>query len=421
MPAYPAYIGLAALAMLSVAGYTAGYFGADLLAFFLFIIALGTLIYRDRKKVRLEGIVFIRRTQKGRDFIDRTAQRHSGFWSGFAKTGLVIGVPVMFLGAIFLATQAGAVALGSQEGGVRLLLPGPVSQPVDVPGIFVVPWWIWVIGIAAVVIPHEFMHGVVCRLDKIRIKSVGWILFLVIPGAFVEPDEKQLQKARKSTRMKVYAAGSFANLVVALIVVIIFMVTFATMFAPAGVFVNAAEGGPANLSGLRGSIVEIDGMQVRNFDDLSAAIAQHKPGDIVSVKAAQDNIFVPRFGGADFIIPKPAAATDLKNVKAYAVTLAEHPEQQGRAYMGIEPRLQTYAFGGDIFAFQSVAIVLLWIFIFSLGIGIVNLLPIKPLDGGLLFEEVVGHFTPRTKSIVKAVSVLMVFLILFNIIGPVFL
>jgi membrane-associated protease RseP (regulator of RpoE activity) len=62
---------------------------------------------------------------------------------------------------------------------------------------------------------------------------------------------------------------------------------------------------------------------------------------------------------------------------------------------------------------------MLWIFVFSLGVGIVNILPIKPLDGGLLFEEIVRRFTPRTKFIVRTVSGVMLLVLLFNLIGPV--
>jgi membrane-associated protease RseP (regulator of RpoE activity) len=32
------------------------------------------------------------------------------------------------------------------------------------------------------------------RVEKIRVKSAGLLLVLVLPGAFVEPDEKQLKK-----------------------------------------------------------------------------------------------------------------------------------------------------------------------------------------------------------------------------------
>lgn len=414
-----AYAILLILAIISVGAAWLGYVGPDLLAFFLFVIILAALIYKDRKKVRLEGIMFIRRTQKGRDFIDRTAQRHKKFWGKFATLGLIVGVPVMIIGSIYLASQAAVVVAGGAEGGVRLLLPGPVNQPVNVPGIFVVPWWIWIIGIAAVIIPHEFMHGVVCRLDKIKIKSVGWILLVVIPGAFVEPDEKELQRAKKSTRMKVYAAGSFANLVVALAIAMIFIASFPLLFQPVGLFVASAKDGPAIAAGLeQGTITELAGMRIRSQEDLTLAISRLRPGEDATVRVLTGN--TPSFGGWEVFTPQRIAVAGGAQ-QEYTLKLAEHPELAGRAYMGVQPLASSYTFAGDIGTYNTAALVLFWIFIFSFGIGLVNMLPIKPLDGGLLFEELVGHFTPRTKNIVRVVSIVMIALILFNLLGPVFL
>ena len=62
----------------------------------------------------------------------------------------------------------------------------------------------------------------------------------------------------------------------------------------------------------------------------------------------------------------------------------------------------------------------IFIFLFSFGIGLVNLLPIKPLDGGLIFEELVSGSRYK-KMIVRGVSVFMLLVLLFNIIGPLFL
>ena len=62
-----------------------------------------------------------------------------------------------------------------------------------------------------------------------------------------------------------------------------------------------------------------------------------------------------------------------------------------------------------------------WIFVLNLGIGVVNILPIKPLDGGLFFEEIVGKFFKNPAPIVKGVSILVVALLVFNLLGPIFL
>lgn len=414
------YVLLLVMALLSIYATTASLISFDLGAFFVFVLILAALIFRDRKKVKLEGILFIRRTKKGRDFIDRTAKRSPRFWNTLAVLGVIIGIPLLIIGSVFIASQAIGVAQSGAEGGVRLLLPGPVSSPINAPGIFVVPWWIWVIGIAVVIIPHEFMHGIVCRLHKIPIKSVGWILLVIIPGAFVEPDEAKLKKAKKSVRMKVYAAGSFANMIVAAIVILIFVFSFPMNFQPGGVFVNTAEGGPANEAGLQGMIIAVDGQEIQNLRDIQLSLQGRKPGETVTVTTAGPNLLVPKFGGAGIIIPEPVAATDRSEINEYTITLTEHPENPEIGYAGIFVSMEGYEYTGDsLEGYNMVFTVLLWIFVFSFGIGLVNLLPIKPLDGGLLFEEIVGDRSGARHAVI-GMSLVMVALIIFNLIGPIF-
>ncbi len=386
----------------------------DIALFAGFVIAVAGIMYADRKKVKLEGIIFIRRTQKGRDFIDRVARGASGFWRAISYAGIGLAVILMIGGSLLLLSQAHAILSGA-EGGVKLLLPGPVSAPVNAPGVFVVPWWIWVIGIAVVIIPHEFMHGIMCRIDKVRIKSVGWLLLLVIPGAFVEPDEKQLQKMSKTTKLRVYAAGSFANMIVAAIILIIFALFFAATVQPAGVFVGTIPDSPAYNASVNGSIISIASADVRSDADISRILSQYKPGDTVEVKTAAMLARVPSFIPGN-VIPGAAAAIDKNDIRSYSITLGTHPERNA-AFLGVSPVAMAVSIGIGLDTYATIATLLLWMFIFSFGIGLVNLLPIKPLDGGLVLEELVGG----RKSIVRGVSIFMLLVLIFNLVGPLFL
>ncbi len=394
----------------------------DLATFLIFILVVGLLIYRDRGKVKFDKIIFMRRTQKGKNFIDRTAKASPGFWGVLGTVGVVVGIVMLVLGSFFLISQAGEVAAGSKEGGVRLLLPGPVSAPTSLPGVFVVPWWIWVIGVAVVIIPHEFMHGIMCRIDNVKIKSVGWILLIIIPGAFVEPDERQLKKAKRSTRLRVYAAGSFANILIAMIVLLVLASYSAASFSSSGVFVQAINDTPAHSAGLSGTITEINGQPVRLQEDVREIVSRYSPGDTVTIKTLGGDLVVPQFklSGADFFVPKATVVTN-ETQHTYQLTLTKHPENEG-AYIGVLSLTQSVRYNGDagsFVAYQTIVLLLMWIYVFNLGIGIVNILPIKPLDGGLLFEDLVGHFTKRNQIVVKIVSGVMLFVLLFNLVGPV--
>jgi len=391
----------------------------DLAAFVIFILVIAFLVYRDRKKVKLQGIVLIRRTKKGRTFIDRIAKRNPEFWKSMSVIGIAVAIPSLVFVSVFLFTNSLNIIQGGEESGVKFLLPGPVSAPIIAPGVFIVPWWIWVIGVMSVMVPHEMSHGIVCRLEKIRIKAVGWLLLLFIPGAFVEPDEKQLKKAKRSTKLKVYSAGSFANILLAFSVLIIFSLLFGFLFQPAGLHFQTIENSSANVTGLSGSIIRIDDRSVSSVEDLSAVLSEHRPGDIIIVETAKNNFILPTLhltGNAESLVPRLMVVTDFNETEKKDVILGEKEE---RAFLGVTNLVPTYSAFVDISLYSMIIIVFIWIYIFNLGIGLINLLPIKPLDGGLVFEELLSR-NKKSQVIVRIVSSTMLFLLLFNIFGPIF-
>lgn len=398
-------------------------FSMEMITFAAFIFVLGTLIFKDRSKVRFEGLAFIRRTEKANKFIDNTAKKHSRAWRVLALIGVIVAIPVMVIGSFYMLITAVDVVTGKlAAGGAGIVLPGPVSSPTAVPGVFVVPWWIWIIGIACVMIPHEFFHGIMFRLERIRVKSVGWVVFIVLPGAFVEPDEIQLKKSKRSSKMKAMAAGSFANLLVAFIIAI-FLSTL-TFFAPAsqpsGLFFQQVNGTPASEYNITGVIVAINNNPVQTERELVAELAKYKPNGTISVttRALQPNSSVYFNGRFETIIPQAAIYSKLGEERVYTIKLAENP-QNGKAFLGIANILQIHD-TRNLLALQIINL-LVWIYVFSFGIGLVNMLPLKPLDGGLLFEEIVGRFTTRTKIIVNVVSIVVLILLLINIFGVFFI
>ena len=101
----------------------------DLAAFVIFILIVAFLVYRDRKKVKLQGIVLIRRTKKGRTFIDRIAKRNPEFWKRMSVIGIAVAIPSLVFVSVFLFTNSLNIIEGGEESGVKFLLPGPVSAP----------------------------------------------------------------------------------------------------------------------------------------------------------------------------------------------------------------------------------------------------------------------------------------------------
>ncbi len=368
----------------------------DLIFFAAFVAVLAVLVYADRKKVKLQGIMFIRRTEKGKRFIDSIAKGHPGFWNAMSYAGIIVAIIALLAGFAFLFSNVQGILRGEVREGVRFVLPYPSGEAQFHPGLLLLPWWVWIIAIFSVVVPHEFFHGIMCRLHNIRIKSLGWLLLVIIPGAFVEPDERQLKRAPRKVKLKVYAAGSFANILVAAAAGII-VLSFSVFYVPAGILPSSlVKDSPAEQAGMKGAVLSIDGRETKSLEGISSVLEKIPPGTEIAVKTTSGE---------------------------YKVTTAANPDNPAKSFLGISGPFSVYAdvppaysaFAGIV---RNARELLLWIFVLNLGIGIVNILPIKPLDGGLLFEEISGKFFRKNALVVKAVSGFTLFLLLFNIFGP---
>jgi membrane-associated protease RseP (regulator of RpoE activity) len=381
----------------------------DVITFITFIIFVAFLVYLDRRNVKLEGIIFIRRTKRGKNFLDSTAKKHPRFWKIISYIGIFVSVLALAAGTYLLVSNAFSIFHGISGEGVRLVLPGPQAAT-DIPALLIVPWWMWVCGVAIVMVPHETMHGIMCRIERIRIKSIGWILLLFIPGAFVEPDENQLKKAKRSTRLKVYAAGSFANIIVAFLIFLLFFFSFSMLNHPAGAAFISGNDTPtyyANLS--TGTITAINGIAVHNQSEFAGELQKYSPGDIVEVNITQ------RYYG-NYILTGNIVA-DISNTSTYTMILYEDQNNSTKPYL-VKDSITAYAPNSELD--YNIANLLFWMFLFSAGIGIVNLLPIKPLDGGFIFEDLIGYISKNTIFITKIVSIIVFGFLLFNLFGPIF-
>src|SRR2546430_7463472 len=72
------------------------------------------------------------------------------------------------------------------------------------------------------IILHEFSHGILARVAKIKIRSLG-LIFLIFPiGAFVEPEEDELRALPRHERARLYAAGPATNMLLAVLFAVVF-------------------------------------------------------------------------------------------------------------------------------------------------------------------------------------------------------
>ncbi len=370
-----------------------------------FIIAMAVILFIDRKNVEVSNYVFfMRRTQRGRGLIEKIASFSEDFWNRVGVVSIAVGIVGMFLAFVFIGYIFTQQIVGPATAeGPALVLPSLRGEASARPGIVAVPFWEWIIAILVLLVVHEGMHGIMVKNINSKIKSLGLALFVLIPGAFVEPDEEDIQKKNWKDQIKVYSAGSFGNFCLAFFVFIFLTFAFLPVFTLQAVgftgYVSAAEYDvemfPAQEANLTSPIFSINGQRTRSFEEFIDKMEGYGPGDEIEVETLES---------------------------VYRLTLAENPDEPGSPFLGISGVSQTHVLkdgyretitGSVIDFLRSL---LSWMFVLNIGIGIMNLLPIKPLDGGLILESLSERFfSRRSGDIVNWVSTITLLILLVTL------
>jgi len=155
---------------------------------------------------------------------------------------------------------------------------------------------------------------------------------------------------------------------------------------------------PAINAGLRGVIVEVDGQEIKDHDDLAGVLGGFSPGDEVKI--------VTNYEGEDS-----------EEILEYDLVLGEDPGEEGRAVMGIGFASRGEKLLGkvtDMFNFfkkpatnyeprfnVELAVfiynLIWWLALINLSVALVNMWPVGIFDGGRMFMLTVWALTGSEK------------------------
>ena len=343
----------------------------DLLFAIIFYGILIIWFLKQRNRFEVHGkIVALYKTKIGLKLMDRLANIAPRFTNVLGHIGTVVGFAGMAV--IFYFLTKGTVDL--------LLIPdaapavAPVLPGIRVPGLPVLSFWHWILGIFFVATVHEFSHGIWARLYKLKVKSSGVLFFGPILGAFVEPDEKQMAKISKPKQLAIFSAGPFSNIIFGF--VFLLLINFATgpfyngLYDGVGIQINEiTDGFPAADAGIEAPIVltAINGVPTISFDSFVNATKEIAPN--MPIKLSTDK------GEFDFIT-------------------ATNPDNASRGFIGVADfSLKREIKDGIVekygawfpAVFTWIHMLIFWLVIINFGIGLFNLLPLGPIDGGRMF------------------------------------
>ncbi len=441
----------------------------DITFLVLFSLWVVWFLYKRRKNLKREmGIAFLYKTQVGVKLIGKVAKKYSKLLHGLKYVIISSGL-ILMAGIIYLLGKSFYIYAKFPQ--ITEVIKAPPVAPLIpyFPKLFGMESFFpplyftyFILALAVVAIVHEFSHGIFMRLFKIKIKSTGFVFLGPILGAFVEQDQKDMEKKKKSEQMTVLAAGTFANLIFALLFWLLYFGFFIAAFNPAGAQFNSYSqaiipiGAITGFGNISETLTEVysgnetylidEDMKVQLNPELNAslirvyhdapAVKNNLKGVIVGIDDAlikdQDslaNYLEDKKSGDEITITTNIDGEEEK----YGIVLGEHPLEEGKGYIGIGftpdkgkgivsgfisffmwfEKDSTYyepQWDGDFSIF--IKHLLWWIMIINLLVALFNMMPLGILDGGQFFYLIILSLT-GSKGFAKILFKIFTYAILF--------
>jgi len=435
----------------------------DIFLLVLFAIFISIFLYRGKKNLKKERVFFLYKTKWGIKLIDYIGEKYKRALNLLSYVSIGSGYLLM-IGILFMLFQT-----------VYLYLTTSISQVIRVPPIApLIPYFPKIFGLQSLFPPfyfiyfivailivatvHEFSHGIFARKSGIKIKSTGFAFFKYFPvflGAFVEQDEKQMEKAKKFDQMSMLSAGIFANVLTAILFYAILFLFFSFAFTASGVMFNTYAYSAVDTS----EIISINGVSIDSYPSLLDLANETGFNQIKTEErdyVATKEVLLKQEKNQGMVVlyyDSPAITSNLSNIiseingvninsieklkeelgkypseekieiktiengqiSVKEIVLAAHPEDAETAWLGIgfvdskrgvlnkiigafpsytKPHVH-YEPANDLSVF--IKDFLWWVFVINILVALFNMLPVGILDGGRFFYLTIFGITKSEK------------------------
>ncbi|MCI2414280.1 MAG: site-2 protease family protein [Candidatus Aramenus sp.] len=319
------------------------------------VLAFWAVIYAFKGKLEKRGFKvypFFLMWRKGTRSEWFPGVANSNAYKGFEKVAIALGITSMVGGIFLIYYVISGLLVRPTKTGIRL---EPIIPGVTI-GLNEAIYVLLAIGISVVV--HELMHAISATSNKVKVRGGGFILIVIFPGAFVEPDEEEFQRSPTSAKLKIIASGIAMNLILA--AVFFPIATYLPSALSQGIeIVGVLPHSEAyNISLHPGQVIEeINEHVVRTYTQLSQALDSSTHYLIV--------------------VKNPNGT-----VSYYNATAENH-------FLGVEV---TYSIPPSAYPFLDFSI---WMFVVNFSLALFNGAPLFITDGGKIFTELVKKISSR--------------------------
>jgi membrane-associated protease RseP (regulator of RpoE activity) len=385
-------------------------------------------------------------------FFDRSIQ-YSMFLRIYGTLGVAMVVIVsglmtsmLFLSIQHIVVQRPALTAANELRNV-LAIPGVNDF---IPFTFAV--WL---GLVATIIVHEFGHAILCRVEGIRVKSMGFLMAVIPIGAFVEPDEEDQEKTKGLAKMRMFGAGITNNILLGLacFALVVYLLGFAVP-VPAPLIHGVYVDSPAYAAGVAPNsiIKEVNGIPVSSRDEVATLLNTTKPGDTITLLVENKGVTsghtlrlvawpkemgdrTSGFMGVTYydapivkeqfkLFYEPIGLVILLAIPIYTII---DPASWSQFSLLTIDSVESVVWQVPFPEFWTVIQLLFWCGWFNLVVGTFNALPLVPLDGGYIMREGVDRTLDRrgllkySAYVSNAVSYVMLAVLLAVVLLPLFL
>lgn len=444
----------------------------DLTFLVVFVAFLIWFLYSRRRNLKREGLLFLYKTSWGIKLINYVGGKYKRTLNFFSYVSIILGY-ILMVGILWLVGKIVYIYLFQAEVVRAIKVPPVIPLVPYLPRMFnldfLPPFYFtyWIIIIAIIAITHEFFHGIFARHHKVEVKTTGFGFLGPFLAAFVELDERRMQKKNKFSQLSILSAGTFANMLTAVFFFIILALFFSCAFNASGVVFDSYSYSVTDIAGI--SLVNGISIASPSYSNILDSLNETGLNKIEKTSGKSffitKDFFEQQGENGEFVIlydDAPAinagligAITEINEIgianlddlkselKKYSpdekikvktkspeelefeLVLGEHPEDENLAWMGIG-FLEQESSGvmGKIYSTLSsfkqehvyyepktnpdgtefIYNMLWWVILISISVALINMLPVGIFDGGRVFYLTALYFVKDEKKAQKIFS-----------------
>jgi len=150
------------------------------------------------------------------DILLRIGGWHPKFWRVLGNMAIVSFFgQVSFLTYLLFQNLYRFLFVPAEASPVMPIIPGVTISMSSLP--------LFLAAAGLVILFHELGHGIMCAVEGIKVKSSAVLFAIITFGGAVEPDEESMLAAPMISQLRVFAIGSFVNLIMGVLVNLVFV------------------------------------------------------------------------------------------------------------------------------------------------------------------------------------------------------